>query len=182
MPYNKKSLIKHRFRNLTSLTKGQLERVIYYFDGAGLFVVATGESNVNGVRRQKFSRAFGPFNDGDAAGFKIFIEPEVVGLFRPAKAVQVDVMKRDRSLIFADERIGRATNRLGDAGGLREALREAGFARAEVSVQSNHDRGGKAPGLLFFQCLEKFRCDFPSIGRTVRNPFHKTEGFIDPPD
>ena len=118
---------------------------------------------MNGGRRQKLTCPLGPLDDGDSIGFEIFIKPEVVSLFEAAKAVEIDVMKRNRSLIFADEGVRRAANGFGYASGLCQTLREAGFARAEVSVQGN-DCG-------FFQTLEKFRRDFPSIGRAVGYPF-----------
>jgi len=121
---------------------------------------------MNSGRRQKLARPLGPFDDGDAIRFEIFIEPKVAGFFGATEAVEIDVMKGDGSLILADERVRGAANGFGDASGLREPLREAGFARAEVAVQCNHC--GK------FQTLEKFRRDVPCIGRAVGCPFHSS--------
>ena len=118
--------------------KWRLERIIDYFDGSDMLILTALEADVDGVRGNQFGGAFRPFDDGDAVGFKVFVETEVVGLFGAAEAVEVDVMKRNGSLIFTDQGIGGAADRFVDASGLREALGEAGFARAKVAVQGNH--------------------------------------------
>lgn len=151
MIYDYLSLIESSHDNVMLWRDNPLERIINYFDGADLFVVAAREADMNGIWRKQFGGALGPFDDGDAVGFEIFVEAEVVGFLRAAEAVEVDVMKRDGSLIFANEGVGWTADGLGDTRGLGQPLREAGFTRAEVAVQCDDDRGGGASTLFIFQ-------------------------------
>jgi len=52
-----------------------VERILHNLDGSNLLIVAAFETNMNGARRNELGGAFRPFDDGDAIGFKIFIEP-----------------------------------------------------------------------------------------------------------
>ena len=98
------------------------------------------DSDVAVMRREWASPAVDPFDDGDAFGRKVRLQPGSQNLFVVFQPIKIKVMQRQfsfTSFVLTHERERGGSDWLGDAETAGDAFDELGFTRTEVAFEAD---------------------------------------------
>jgi len=98
------------------------------------------DSDVAVMRREWASPAVDPFDDGDAFGRKVRLQPSGQNLLIVFQPIKIKVLQRQFSitaLVLTHKRERGGSNRLRDAETAGDSFDELGFTRTEVAFEAD---------------------------------------------